>query len=118
MAVSRPARQTFTVYSNQQYADMIYQCGPANGSCRCTAVYYRDAYFNCQNYATYNIIQKKFQKLPTTGSFVRQLREVGPTNDVGIENVVLQMVTENLHNQHLCNSTRTRHLPCSSLKNR
>ncbi len=46
-------------------------------------------YPKCQNYRTYNTIQN------TTGSFACQLGEVGPTNDVAIENAVLQMTAEN-----------------------
>ncbi len=95
MAVPLPASQTFTVYSNQKYTDIIYQYGLAHESSTRSAAYYQDAYRNNQNYLTYNTIQNVFQTLRTTGSFARQLREVGPTNDVAIENVVLQMVTEN-----------------------
>ncbi len=95
MAVSGPARQTFTVYSNQEYADMIYQYGQVNKSSRHAAAYYRDAYPNHQNYLTYNTIQNMFQRLCTTSSFARQLQEVGPTNNEAVENAVLQMDAEN-----------------------
>ncbi len=57
MAVRGPARWTFMVYWNQEYADMIYQYGRANKSSRRAAACYHDAYPNYQNYPTYNTIQ-------------------------------------------------------------